>query len=264
MYYNKIHQWRIHSNAKEGFIMKKQFVASAVACMLLIGSNAMAAEIHESQVQDNLVNRIRNAEMEAQPQQDNIKTRIAELLKENNKDAVIEQKSTLPKVVVMYVNNAKSTYDDEVDKEIFKYLNQAMPEDVYELVDGAPYMEKLNKMGYMDISMAERADIIAAFEGEDIDYCLYLEIQPFVARDKISFFSVGKDVTTAIPFKLINMGTGRYIFNGTFTEKASDSSMIGGIGNKSVALKAIDSAGEKILSEIQVRLPKTKSVNQGE
>lgn len=48
-------------------------------------------------------------------------------------------------------------------------------------------MEKLNKLGYMDISMAERADILDAFAGEDVDYCLYLEVQPFVARDKISF-----------------------------------------------------------------------------
>lgn len=121
-------------------------------------------------------------------------------------------------------------------------------------------MEKLNKLGYMDISMAERADILDAFAGEDVDYCLYLEVQPFVARDKISFFTVGKDITTSIPFKMINLGTGKYIFNGTFTEKASDSSMIGGIGNKSVAMKALDSAGEKILSEIQVRLPKEKSL----
>ena len=108
--------------------------------------------------------------------------------------------------------------------------------------------------------MAERADQWGAFAGEDVDYCLYLEVQPFVARDKISFFTVGKDITTSIPFKMINLGTGKYIFNGTFTEKASDSSMIGGIGNKSVAMKALDSAGEKILSEIQVRLPKEKSL----
>ena len=48
-----------------------------------------------------------------------------------------------------------------------------------------------------------------AFAGEDVDYCLYLEVQPFVARDKISFFTVGKDITTSIPFKMINLGTGK-------------------------------------------------------
>jgi len=35
--------------------------------------------------------------------------------------------------------------------------------------------------------------------------------------------------------------------------------MIGDIGNKSVALKALDSVGEKIFAEITVRLPKTKA-----
>ena len=48
-------------------------------------------------------------------------------------------------------------------------------------------------------------------------------------------------------------------FLGKYTEKASDSSMIGDIGNKSVALKALDSVGEKIFAEITVRLPKTKA-----
>ena len=36
--------------------------------------------------------------------------------------------------------------------------------------------------------------------------------------------------------------------------------MIGGIGNKYVARNALDREGEKILSEIQVRLPKEKSL----
>ena len=36
--------------------------------------------------------------------------------------------------------------------------------------------------------------------------------------------------------------------------------MIGGIGNKSVALKAIDSVGEKMLAEIKERLPKERSI----
>lgn len=240
--------------------MKRKIISGIMAMMLCAGSTALAAEVHESQAQTNLVNRIRQAEMQEQPKEETIQDRVAKLLQENKVQEIQEQKVSLPKVAIMYVNNAKTTYDADVDKELFKYLNKAIPEDTYELVDGSPYVEKLNKLGYMDISMAERADILDAFAGEDVDYCLYLEVQPFVARDKISFFTVGKDITTSIPFKMINLGTGKYIFNGTFTEKASDSSMIGGIGNKSVAMKALDSAGEKILSEIQVRLPKEKSL----
>lgn len=129
----------------------------------------------------------------------------------------------------------------------------------YTNVDGAPFLEKLNQMGYMDLSMAERTDYVEAFAGTDVDYCLYLEIQPFVARDKVTFFTIGKDITTAVPFRIINLGTGRYIYTGKYTEKASDSTVVGGIGNKSVALKAIGHVGEMLMVEIQNRLPKMRA-----
>ena len=32
--------------------------------------------------------------------------------------ALAERQANMPKVVILYVNNAKSTYDDEVDKKI--------------------------------------------------------------------------------------------------------------------------------------------------
>ena len=178
---------------------------------------------------------------------------------ENAKFAPAVDRSKLPKVAVMYVNNAKTTYDDVVDKEILKYLDTALPDSTYELVDGAPYMEKLAKIGFVDVSSAERADIVDAFAGDGVDYCIYLEVQPFVARDKMTFFTVGKDMTTSIPFKMIDLVNGKYLYVGKFAEKASDSTAIGGIGNKSVAVKALDNVGQKIASIIDVRLPKTKA-----
>lgn len=135
-------------------------------------------------------------------------------------------------------------------------FNEALPSSTYELVDGAPYAEKLNKLGYMDIADAERSDIVDVFENEGVDYCVYLEIQPFVARDKMTFFTVGKDITTSVPFKIIDLTNNKYLYVGKYTEKASDSTMIGGIGNKSVALKAINAVGQKIAAVIDVRLPK--------
>ena len=53
----------------------------------------------------------------------------------------------------------------------------------------------------------------------------------------MTFFTVGKDITTTVPLKIIDLVNGKYLYNGKFTEKASDSTMIGGIGNKSVAMK---------------------------
>ena len=120
-------------------------------------------------------------------------------------------------------------------------------------------MEKLAKIGFVDISSAERTDIVDAFAGDGVDYCIYLEVQPFVARDKVTFFTIGKDMTTSVPFKMIDLVNGKYLYVGKFAEKASDSTMIGGIGNKSVAIKALDTVGQKIASIIDVRLPKTKA-----
>lgn len=239
--------------------MKKKFLTGVLAalCCVSVSAVSLPVQAQESGGSTNLVARIRAAEqLKGETAKETFADRIAQI---SGKYAGSETAAVRPKVAVLYVNNAKSTYDDAVDKEIFKYLNAALPEQIYDLVDGAPFLEKLNQMGYMDLSMAERTDYVEAFAGTDVDYCLYLEIQPFVARDKVTFFTIGKDITTAVPFRIINLGTGRYIYTGKYTEKASDSTVVGGIGNKSVALKAIGHVGEMLMVEIQNRLPKTRA-----
>ena len=47
--------------------MKRKIISGIMAMMLCVGSTALAAEVHESQAQTNLVNRIRQAEMQEQP-----------------------------------------------------------------------------------------------------------------------------------------------------------------------------------------------------
>lgn len=241
--------------------MKK--LTTLLAGMIIFGMTATAMA---QEVQQDLVTRIRASESvavqeEKKEEKESFSQRLKKAMAEeqNKNSAVLNVTSELPKVAIIYVNNAKSTYDAEVDKELFKYLNKSLPETVYEIVDGAPYAEKLNKLGYMDIADAERADIVDAFAGEGIDYCIYLEVQPFVARDKMTFFTVGKDITTAVPFKIIDLVNNKYLYVGKYTEKASDSTMIGGIGNKSVALKALNAVGQKISAVIDVRLPKEKA-----
>ena len=155
----------------------------------------------------------------------------------------------MPKVAVLYVNNAETTYNDEVDGVVLGNLEKCINDDKYIYINGEPYIEKLNKVGIVDITTAERADIVDAFE-----------VQPFIARDKVTFFTVGKDITTTVPLKIIDLVNGKYLYNGKFTEKASDSTMIGGIGNKSVAMKALNKINEQITSVLTVRLPEEKSV----
>ena len=172
--------------------------------------------------------------------------------------ALAERQANMPKVVILYVNNAKSTYDDEVDKKIKTNLEKTISPEKYLIIEGAPYIEKLKKAGIVDIATAERADIIAAFAGEDIDYVVFLEVQPFIARDKMTFFTIGKDITATVPFKMIDVVNNKYLYNGKFTEKASDSSALGGIGNKSVAMKALDKINGQINATIAERLPAVK------
>lgn len=167
---------------------------------------------------------------------------------------------TLPNVAVLYINNSKSTYNDEVDMSVLPNLGHSLPADKYNLVDGAVYLEKLNKIGITDLSTAERADILVAFRDDNIDYVIIMEIQPFVAREKMTLFTVGKDLTTSVPFKIVDVVNGSYLYNGKFTEKASESSMIGPLGNKSMSLKALNTVNMQVASIIGTRLPQTKPV----
>ena len=171
----------------------------------------------------------------------------------------------MPKVAVLYINNSQTTYNDEIDEIMLNMLKEVVDYDTYQYVDGAPYIERLSKVGIVDITTAERADIIDAFEGEDIDYAIFLQVDPFIRKDKVTFFTVGKEMTAFVPFKIIDIKNNRYLYNGKFTEIAKDSSMLGDIGNKSVAVKALTAVKEKIASVIDVRLPKTKvTVNKNE
>ena len=163
-----------------------------------------------------------------------------------------------PQVAVLYVNNAKTTYDADVDNSILNNLAKCINSQKYVYVNGTPYIEKLKKTGVDDLSTAERADIIDAFSGEGIDYIVFVEVQPLVRKEKLSFFTYGIDITAVVPFKVIDLVNGKYLYNGKFSEKASDSTAFGGLGNKAIALKALDKINQQIATVLSNRLPAGK------
>lgn len=190
-----------------------------------------------------------------------MKEKLQQYKLENDPVYIATQKEktvNMPKVAVMYVNNAKTTYDGDVDQSVKANLAKAISPDKYVTIEGTPYVEKLKKAGIVDIATAEKADIVDAFAGEDVDYVVFLEVQPFIARDKMTFFTIGKDITATVPFKIIDVVNGKYLYNGKFTEKMSDSSWIGGIGNKSVALKVMAKINKQITATLAERLPAEK------
>lgn len=166
--------------------------------------------------------------------------------------------SAKPRVAVLYLNNGKTKFDEEIDQKALSNLAKCISPDKYEYIDGKPYIEALNKMGVVDISTAERTDIVDALAGQDIDYVVFMEIQPFVRKEKVHFFNYGLEFTTQIPFKIIDVVNNKYKYNGKFVEKAEDSVVVGGLGNKAVALKAMDKANEQIETILSTRLPETK------
>lgn len=154
-------------------------------------------------------------------------------------DKGLEAKSNLPRVMIMYINNAKTEYNAELDAKIMDHLKK-VGANRWSLLPGDAYKDKLSAMGIQSFSLAERSDILAITKDSEADALLLIEVEPFNVRDVITFFTVGKKITATMPVKVIDRNTGLYLYNGKFVEMAQDNSMIGGIGNKSVIIKALD------------------------
>ena len=158
------------------------------------------------------------------------------------------------KAAVLYVNNANTTYDADIDRAVLENVQAALKTSACEYIDGTEFLGQLN-----DITQAERADIADIFKGSGVDYVVLVQVEPFVRKEKVTVFTLGKEMTAVVPFKIFDVKSGKYIYNGKFTELAKDSSVIGDVGNKSVALKALDSVNAKISEVIASRLAQVKN-----
>ena len=159
----------------------------------------------------------------------------------------------LPRVVVLYMNNAKTTYDDAIDSCRKENLEKALS-GRFEYVKGDAYLAKLHDMGMTDLSLAERRDLTDALADGKFDYILCLSVEPFVRKEKFSLFTQGIEMTATVPFKLINVKADRYLYNGKFVEQQSDSTPIGSVGNKSVALKALKKVNKQITKVVTEKM----------
>ena len=167
-----------------------------------------------------------------------------------------------PVVAIVYENNAKTKYDNTIDKKLFEYLDAALPVRTYELIDGRDYKAQLAESGIEDIADAERADIVDILAGSGVDYFLYLGVNPVQVKDKGSLLAAGKIANTSLPFRIIDINNNKYIYTKTYTESAKTMSAIGGVGSKSVTLEIMTRVGKQIQAAIESRLPKTVSYTE--
>lgn len=156
-------------------------------------------------------------------------------------------------VALLYINNAKTTYDNELNKKMMDNFDSVLKN--YNVVPGARYIDLLGKAGITDITTAERSDIMEVFKGENVDYVVFVELEPFVRKEKFTVFTQGIDMTAIVPVKIIDLKNNKYLYNGKFTEFATDSTIIGFVGNKSVSLTVLDKVIEKMNDVIKLRLP---------
>ena len=163
-----------------------------------------------------------------------------------------------PNVAVIYVNHAETKFDADLDAYMLDELHKIVPASYYNYVDGSGLVYKLQKNGIEDIYNAERSHIIDALEGEKVDYVLYCEIQPFVRKEKVHVFNYGIEMTTQAPVKLIDVKANKYLYNGKVVAKGEDSTVIGGLGNKGSAMRALKKVTSEIKSVVTARLPLAK------
>ena len=110
---------------------------------------------------------------------------------------------------------------------------------IYQFIDGTPYMKQLAEMGIEDLTTAERADILDAYEGSDIDYVIFLQIEPMWRKDKVTTFSKGKEMTAVAPFKMLDIKNRKALYNGRITRVGETSTMFFKLGNKSENITVI-------------------------
>jgi len=167
-----------------------------------------------------------------------------------------ERIATLPRVGVIYVNDAQTTYNSRIDKFVLENLHECITSENYQYIDGLKFINKLVDYGLQDLATAERADIIDALAEENLDYIVYLEIEPITTKAKATVFSKGKSALVTAPFKIIDVKNNRTLYNGEITESGKTTVMMGKIGNKSVALEGVKRVNEQVKIILAKRLPK--------
>ena len=150
-----------------------------------------------------------------------------------------ERDSKLPRVAILYTNNAKTAYDEEIDAKIMGHLKK-LAVNRWVLVPGEIYKDRLAAKGIRNVSMAERSDILAVGQEGEADVLLLIEVEPFSVQDRVEFLAVAKVVTTSIPVKAVDRNAGTYLYNGKFNETSQDVEFLGGPGVKTVLLKSLD------------------------
>ena len=165
------------------------------------------------------------------------------------------QPGRLTRVGVIYKNDAKTTYDDEIDVKMINSIVKAISPYDHVLVDSTALLNDLQSMGINDITMAERNDIIDVLAKDNLDYAVIVQVDPFVRKERMSMFRYTLEMTSSIPVKIIDVQNNKYIFNGKYTEFSKHGTAVGGVSNKATVMKVLDIVCPELERDI-AKIPK--------
>ena len=151
-----------------------------------------------------------------------------------------------PVVTVMVVNNAKTTFDADLTERITGHITGRLA-GYYGFVPGETSLVRLARAGIEDVAAADSRDVARVLRGMGVDCAVYVELAPFVRKEKWTVFTHGMEMTAVLPVKIIGAKSGRSLYTGKVVEKAAGGTFVLlGLGNKPVAEEAVDQALVKL------------------
>lgn len=154
-------------------------------------------------------------------------------------------------VISIYNNLSDSTYDKDLDKVVQKELQKRL-EGLYIELDNQPYASLIKKES---LSNKDLSDVLTLLQGPQANYFVYLELLPFKKHGINYVAHFDKNMTASVFLWLVDLNQSKTIYRDHFSLVGKDSSPDWYIGNKSVALKALDGIMFKAGEIISAKLP---------
>lgn len=174
------------------------------------------------------------------------------------------QETRKPAVAVLFVNMAKTKYDDDLAKKLVEHINLKLISS-YNVVSGKRYVEKLSKMGIADITMATQAEITDAFKNQNVDFVVFAEIDPVLITREGSFFGGGNKAIVTVSVKIVDVANNKFLYNSRFIEEGDNKGFIfDNYDTKGGVLSALDKIATRIDEALAKNIPLTVIYDEAE
>lgn len=157
----------------------------------------------------------------------------------------------------VYINNAATTYDKEIDAKVTERIENAIAKK-HNLVANVDVKTEFLKLGITDTSKAERADIVKVFKNKT-DYVIVAQIDPVIIRRWEGLLNKGVSSTVNLQLKVVDVNNDKYLLNESISSKEEARQLTLGVfdfldvGTKAVTMKSLD----KILIQTEDKLMET-------